>query len=67
MIDIDPSLDRSTEISILGLELLGSPEALQGFGVLSMGKKNWQTVLPKRVMLVSEMSFNQVIPVVLDY
>ena len=40
MIDIEPSLDRSTEISILGLELLESPEDLQGFGVLSVAKKN---------------------------
>ena len=39
MIDIEPSLDRPTEISILGLELLESPEALQGFGVLSVAKK----------------------------
>ena len=39
MIDIEPSLDRSTEIYILGLELLDSPEALQGFGVLSVAKK----------------------------
>ena len=51
MIDIEPSLDRSTEISILGLALLESPEALQGFGVLTVPKKkNWQTVVPKRVM-----------------
>ena len=48
MIDIEPSLDRSTEISILGLALLESPEALQGYGVLSVAKKNWQTVVPKR-------------------
>ena len=40
MIDIEPSLDRSTEISILGLALFESPEALQGFGVLSVVKKN---------------------------
>ena len=66
MIDIEPSLDRSTEISILGLELLESSEALQEFGVLSVGTKNWQTVVPKRVMPVSEMSFNQVMPIVLD-
>ena len=66
MIDIEPSLDRSTEISILGLELYESLEDLQGFGVLSVAKKNWQTVLPKRVMPVSEMSFNQVMPVVSD-
>ena len=39
MIDIEPSLDRSTEISILGLALLESPEALQGFGVLTVAKK----------------------------
>ena len=54
MIDIEPSLDRSTEISILGLALLESPEALEGFGVLTVAKKkkNWQTVVPKRVMLV---------------
>ena len=50
MIDIEPSLDRSTKISILGLELLESPEALQGYGVLSVAKKNWQTVVLKRVM-----------------
>ena len=37
MIDIEPSLDRSTEI--FGLELLESPEDLQGFGVLSVAKK----------------------------
>ena len=49
---IEPSLDRSTEISILGLALLESPEALQGFGVLTVAKKNWQTVVPKRVMPV---------------
>ena len=56
MIDIEPSLDRSTEISILGLALLESPEALQRFVVLTVAKKNWQTVVPKRVM-----------PVVLDF
>ena len=39
MIDIEQSLDKSTEISILGLKLLESPEDLQGFGVLSMAKK----------------------------
>ena len=39
MIDIEPSLDRSTKISILGLALLESPEALQGLGVLSVAKK----------------------------
>ena len=39
MIDIEPSLDRSTKISILGLALLESPEALQGYGVLSVAKK----------------------------
>ena len=47
MIDIEPSLDRSTEISILGLALLESPQALQGYGVLSVAKKNWQTVVLK--------------------
>ena len=52
MIDIEPSLDRSTEIYVLGLELLDSPEALQGFGVLSVAKKNRQMVVPKRVMPV---------------
>ena len=53
MIDIEPSLDRSTKISILGLALLESPEALQGFGVLTVAKKkNWQTVVPKRVTTV---------------
>ena len=39
IIDIEPSLDRSTEISILDLALLESPETLQGFGVLSVAKK----------------------------
>ena len=39
MIDIEPSLDRSTEISILGLALFESPKASQGFGVLSVAKK----------------------------
>ena len=50
MIDIEPSLDRSTKISIPGLALLESPEALQGYGVLSVAKKNWQMVVLKRVM-----------------
>ena len=39
IIDIEPSLDGSTEISILDLALLESPEALQGYGVLSVAKK----------------------------
>ena len=55
MVDIEPSLNRSTKISIIGLALFESPEALQGFGVLSVAKKkktNWQTVVPKRVMPV---------------
>ena len=52
MIDIEPSLDRSTEISILGLALLESPEALQGFGVLTVAKKNWRRFVPKRIMPV---------------
>ena len=67
MTDLEPSLDSSTEISILGLELLESPEDLQGFGVLSVAKKNWRMVVPKRFMPVSEMSFNQVMPVLSDY
>ena len=36
MVDIEPSLNRSTEISILGLALFESPEALQAFGDLTV-------------------------------
>ena len=59
MIDKEPSLDRATGISILGLELLESPEDLQGYGVLSVAIKNWQTVVPRLVMPVSEMSLTR--------
>ena len=51
MIDIEPRLDRITEICIVVLALLKSPEALLGFGDLWVAK-NWQIVVPKRVMPV---------------
>ena len=59
MIDIEPSLDRSTKISILGLALLESPEALQGFGVLTVAKKTGrrlcQRVMPVVLRLLSRL------------
>ena len=52
MIDIEPSLDRSTEISILGLALLESPEALQGFGVLTVAKKTGRRLCQRGLCLL---------------